>query len=119
MKLCVVEECEKPAPNRRMCHMHAKRLRLYGDVTVVNPRVDPERTGYSAAHRRVERSKGRASSHLCIECDQPAKHWSYDGLDPREKRSPRGPFSIHVDHYRPMCVPCHKKSDLRRRRSAA
>lgn len=35
---CGVEECEKPRRERGLCAMHAKRLRVHGDIAKVLPR---------------------------------------------------------------------------------
>lgn len=45
-------------------------------------------------------------------CGQPASQWSYDHADPDERTSELGSYSADPDHYRPLCVPCHKTSDL-------
>lgn len=74
--------------------------------------------GYTAAHDRVRRDRGSASTHACIDCDQPAAHWSYMHDDPDERtQNVRGlelPYSLDPDHYAPRCVSCHKRFDLGR-----
>lgn len=73
--------------------------------------------GYRAAHDRVYRDRGRAADHQCVDCGQPAHHWSYNHDDPDERTSRSLPtngiaFSLKPDHYSPRCVPCHKTFDL-------
>lgn len=73
--------------------------------------------GYAAAHGRCETDRGPAHAHLCIDCGQPAKHWSYDHDDPQERVQVGGygdgcPYSLDPAHYSPRCVPCHKTYDL-------
>ena len=72
---------------------------------------------YTSAHDRVRRKYGKSSDHACVECGGPASHWAYDHNDPDElladgySANPI-PYSLKPDHYRPMCVPCHKAFDL-------
>ena len=78
---------------------------------------------YAAAHDRVARLHGPASQHPCVDCGNPARHWSYDHNDPDElyavglSANPMA-YSANPDHYEARCVPCHKRYDLGRRDSA-
>lgn len=122
---CSVDGCEKPVVARTVCKMHYMRLRTHGDVTVVlvggnkgqqcresSPTWKGAQVSYSGAHMRVKAQRGEARAHTC-ECGRPAAHWAYDHDDPNVLTSPDGrPYSADPDHYRPMCVPCHKKLDL-------
>lgn len=72
---------------------------------------------YGAAHERVKALKGSASQYPCVDCGQPARHWSYNHDDPHALTSAKGrtigqPYSLNPHHYRPRCVPCHKTFDL-------
>lgn len=74
---------------------------------------------YTAVHSRLRSRRGSASKHECVNCGARAQHWSYDHEDPDERisRAPRTlgiAFSLHMDHYQPRCVPCHKRYDLDR-----
>lgn len=74
---------------------------------------------YAAAHARVKALYGPASSHECVGCGNPAKHWYYDHTDPNELHesglsSNPIAYSAHPSHYSPRCVPCHKRYDLDR-----
>jgi len=42
----------------------------------------------------------------CAVCSEPATHWSYDGLDPNERRDPhtRRYWSTDTAHYQPLCA---------------
>lgn len=73
--------------------------------------------GYSGAHARAVRVKGRPSQHSCIDCGKSAQDWSYDGLDPDELRGGRyySTYSLDPDHYVPRCKPCHVRTDHTRR----
>lgn len=73
--------------------------------------------GYIAAHQRVYRDNGKASSHGCVDCDQPAREWSYDHLDPKALVGTVGTvegllYSLDPAHYQPRCKSCHTKFDL-------
>lgn len=124
---CKVDGCDRPRKTRDLCDMHYQRLLNNGDANYVPPPPRGERNNSwrgdnilsGAAHRRVVVLRGPASSHPCINCGDPAKHWAYDHKDPDEKpnvttasgRNP-GPYSVKPEHYQPMCVPCHKRYDL-------
>lgn len=72
--------------------------------------------GYTGAHNRVRKARGRASTHACVDCGRQAEHWSYDHADPNEMTTiDRGmafEYSLDVTHYEPRCVSCHKAFDL-------
>lgn len=124
---CSVEGCDRSARRRTpdspdelgaLCQMHYKRLQRRGNVDFEFVGANsPHWTGSgatgSAMHQRVRKARGPASSWGCVDCARPAKHWSYDHLDPMEHLDPvRGPYSVDVDHYFPRCVSCHKKFDM-------
>jgi hypothetical protein len=76
--------------------------------------------GYFAAHRRVSHERGAASSHLCIDCGDPATDWSYRGGAEKEFTQERSssngnmytvPYSIEPDDYDPRCKHCHNIRD--------
>lgn len=76
----------------------------------------PDRTteapSYAAMHGRLNHRRGRARRHSCVDCGQPARHWSYDHADPNELTSPTGlEYSTNLDHYQPRCRPCHEAFD--------
>lgn len=56
MKTCIVEGCERPAPQQRMCSMHASRLYRHGDVNHESPydgrsKLREHRTWIEMRHR--------------------------------------------------------------------
>ena len=76
------------------------------------PTSQRETLSYSGAHRRVYRTRGPASEHLCP-CGAKAGHWSYTGGAPDERTDERGRrFSGDPAEYEPRCVSCHKQADL-------
>jgi len=71
-------------------------------------------SGYRAAHRRAERSRGRASEYVC-ECGQPAQHWAFLWREtPRERWmiQARHTYSLDEYDYAPMCVRCATWYDM-------
>jgi hypothetical protein len=73
---------------------------------------------YSAAHRAIRKVRGPARSYKCAkDCGRMAKEWSYDYSDPNElievRNGKRYTYSLDVNHYRPLCMACHRASDLR------
>lgn len=126
---CCVAGChtEAMSHNNTLCLKHETRMRRHGDPHTVkynvmsgsaNPGWKSDDVCYGTAHQRVYRTRGRASEHKCS-CGADAQQWSYTHDCPREKQSDLGPFSPDPSRYRPMCVPCHKKSDLNRRQLTA
>lgn len=74
---------------------------------------------YTGMHTRLNRERGKASSHACVDCGQPAREWSYDHDDPDEVRGVhRGTpvvYSLDVARYSPRCSSCHNDLDRRPR----
>jgi hypothetical protein len=108
--VCEIDDCEKPHAGLGWCKEHYDRSLRSGDpATVYMVRDD---VGYGAAHWRVYAARGSASGRTCSGCGGSAAHWAYDHADQDERASDRGSFSLDIGHYRPMCVPCHKRFDL-------
>lgn len=97
-----------------------------GTVTTCGDRVKHwrrEDIGYSMAHSRVRADRGRVQEYECVDCGQPAEHWSYDHTDPDEMyaldlSAHPVAYSAIPAHYSPRCVRCHKRFDLDRLDSA-
>ena len=111
--LCVCD-CGRTRDVRR------RELLRYGDGTTcgdwrVHRRADV--VSYGGAHDRLERDRGRAKDHRCVDCGGRAAHWSYDHADPDELVSPEGfPYSLDGSHYEPRCNVCHALFDQARNR---
>jgi len=116
-RTCVVDGCDFDEAVKRLqlCSTHYARWRSTGDPLGLREhrRGNPRRAfvGNDAAHARVIHDRGRASTHQCIDCGQPAAHWSYDHADPDELAADRGPYSLDGEHYQPRCALCHKRFD--------
>lgn len=72
---------------------------------------------YDGAHKRIHRTRGKASRHPCVDCGAPALHWSYDGKDSEEltttsRRGQEVRYSAKPEHYEPRCVTCHNHHDI-------
>lgn len=86
-------------------------------------RLRTDTPGYVAMHARVRSQRGPAKTHQCVECGGPAKTWAYDHSDPNEipheVRTGDAAYVIYfsrdVDRYQPMCVPCHKLMDNKKK----
>lgn len=123
---CSVPGCGKPEKRMNYCSMHEARVLRHGSPdTCIEPkdRAVPrgedhpfwagDECGYPAAHDRVRRARGPARRQRCIECGEPAKHWSYNRAAQAELTDHRGrPYSARVEDYDPRCVSCHKLFDL-------
>ncbi len=67
--------------------------------------------GCQGAHERVKAAFGKASDHVCVDCGERARSWSYDKTDPNQKYSGRGPYSTDIHRYQPRCNSCHVQYD--------
>lgn len=118
---CSVEGCDGKLHLRGLCVKHYVRMKRHGAQE--NPprqqlhgenhplwRGDDVRN--PAIHRRIVKERGRAREHACVDCGEPAWHWSYNHTDPNEKTDDQGPYGLTPEHYSPRCVSCHKKFDL-------
>ena len=70
--------------------------------------------GYHAAHKGLQRARGKASSHLCAACGQPATDWALTTagvvlLDPQGRT-----YSTDPADYTALCRACHAGVDLGR-----
>jgi hypothetical protein len=68
---------------------------------------------YQAIHARLRKVRGPAKFLTCENCGRVAEQWAYDRQDPDERTGEnsggyRVAYSINLDHYRPLCAPCHK-----------
>lgn len=76
--------------------------------------------GYSAAHGRNRRERGKPTEYPCVDCGETAAQWSYDHLDPdeltEEVTGAAGriyliTYSADPAHYEPRCHSCHGRFD--------
>lgn len=124
---CAVEGCGGPHLAKGFCKKHYRRSEKYGDPLyewshprgAAHPSWKSDDIGYNLAHSRVRQAKGRATSHLCVDCGGRADEWSYIGGDPDERveidrRGKRMPYSIRPAYYAPRCHSCHGIFDKRR-----
>ena len=114
---CAVDGCESAFALNGYCAAHWKRVEKYGDPgsAEIKPRSVGDAADYALAHARLKKTRGPASNHGCVGCESPAQHWAYDHRDPNEKTDHRGySYSLKAEHYRPMCVKCHKRFDMNR-----
>lgn len=81
-----------------------------------NRQKPDDEIAYTAAHDRVRRVKGSASSHKCVDCGDPAQDWSLSPDCPRRRRAGNGKngnlyISPNPDDYDPRCKKCHARLD--------
>lgn len=112
-----------------MCGGHNARRERYGDPVggprETNPTASilhrpkkpvPEQPSYAAAHQRLKKVRGRAADHQCVDCDEPAKHWSYSNNAPDQivgiHQGYRVVYSLDPKQYAPRCARCHKRFDM-------
>lgn len=67
---------------------------------------------YGSAHCRVRSDRGPASDHACVDCQGPARQWSYAHGDPDELVENGLRYSVRPEHYEPRCISCHMLLDL-------
>lgn len=120
---CTIKKCGKPHRARGYCQMHYKRLLRNGDPMVVQREWGhgnlAKVVGYTPAHQRVRKLRGRAAEHLCAHCGAPANDWAYNYEDPsplvedvqiRDTIVPMV-YSLNPDCYIPLCHSCHRNFD--------
>ena len=115
-RICSIEDCDRPHRARGYCQKHYMRVWTNGDLLLhyATPTTHPPRQpdcSYNAAHQRLKTDRGRAAGQACQHCGSPADQWSYDHLDPDERQSDQGAFSLKPEHYRPLCYSCHTRFD--------
>lgn len=106
---CTVEGCDNTAKARGFCTTHYRRFLRTGEPGL--PMSARGEITYNAAHRRVYRSKGDASTHTCRHCGKAAAHWAYDHADPNAIRDKGSVYSLDPAHYIPLCRVCHVRFD--------
>jgi hypothetical protein len=129
MPSCSIDGCTRPQKYARTgwCQTHYHRWWRTGDplglkqpfgatgADAVGWKGDD--ISYRAAHRRLQRSRGKATEHSCAECGEPADQWAYDHGDEPKNAVFRGrtvPFSTDINRYQPLCRSCHIKLDRAR-----
>jgi hypothetical protein len=119
---CLVDGCDAPHHAHGYCTRHATRFVRYGNPLEPQHQptgrpLDNDRPTYTAIHRRLTRTRGKASAYACVDCGAEAREWSYDGGDPDEYQVPaktlRGWMAVteNLQAYSPRCVPCHRRYD--------
>lgn len=109
---CRVDGCQRKTRSRSidLCEAHYYRIRRNGTLRLRDMRMPHAR--YRAAHARVDRDRGKAREHACVDCGTQAQHWSYMHTDPNALSSDDGqPYSLSSEHYAPRCAPCHAAFD--------
>jgi hypothetical protein len=107
-----------------MCQKHYWRVRRHGDMNVVNkppgwpgakgdkhPSWVGDNATNSAVHFRIAVARGKASEYMCIKCGVTADDWAYQYNCDSENQSARGPYSLDINKYEPMCSSCHRYFD--------
>lgn len=123
---CTAEGCSRNASARDLCKLHYDRVARSGSLDAIpstagqwNGMWKGEAASYFAIHQRLKAERGRATKYACTECDGRARHWAYDNADPNERKDDGGRYSTDLNHYRPMCVSCHRKFDFKHSKEEA
>jgi hypothetical protein len=129
LKTCDVDGCDNKCHGRSIwCKLHYTRHKRHGDPNIVfkhssggsgsdSPHWVGNAISYDGIHFRIRTALGPASGYTCsnVACDKQATQWAYDHLDLNEKFEMRNgyllPYSADIEHYRPLCIPCHNKLD--------
>lgn len=116
-KPCKIEGCQKDTePCRSYCAMHRQRLRRHGEAGGPEELVRLQRDiTYGGAHLRIERARGKASSHPCAFCGKPAEQWALSHDLPPDRFEGRDEsrlaYSVNPNRYIPLCRPEHLEYD--------
>lgn len=119
-KGCSVDGCDGDHVAKGWCGTHYTRWRVTGDpltdrppgVNISRRKPRPPDT-WRTVHIHLQRVRGKARRQLCKYCGEQAADWCYDGTDPdvRYTEGTQMPFSLHLEHYIPLCRTCHKRLD--------
>ena len=117
---CVIDLCGEPMKGHGYCVKHLRRVKKTGSPFIIREGGRPpvgQHPGWDAAHVRVKKVRGKASSYKCVDCGGAAAEWSYDNLDAHEliDQKKNIAYSLSVEHYEARCVPCHRKFDAAER----
>ena len=67
-----------------------------------NPNYRGDDIKYGAKHKRIRVLKGNAKKYKCVDCGNPAVHWS--NVDHE--------YSLNPDDYKARCQRCHRIYDV-------
>ena len=121
-----VREVQKALPigfkAQRILERHLTERRPLGKRDQAGPKNHAwkgDGLGYEAAHWRVKALKGSASGHRCLDCQERAMDWSYNGGCAREAIDPQNgcAYSPNPEMYSPRCRSCHRQYDAAMRES--
>lgn len=117
---CSTEGCSREATARNLCTLHYGRISRSGTLDAIpstagawNGMWKGDGASYFAIHQRLKVTRGKAREHTCTECGGQARHWAYDNADPNERTDNGLRYSTDPNHYRPMCVSCHRNFDFK------
>lgn len=123
---CSIKGCGRDTSARGWCKKHYMCWYRYGDPEIVYPNVGNGADNsnwhgievtYTGAHARVKALWGPARNYFCIDCNNTAAQWAYDGTDYKqlwtepEGRKPAMAYSAYPEFYMPMCSSCHHRRD--------
>lgn len=128
---CLVDACPNPLVNKKgkYCRMHEARAYRHGDPNIVLPRGSapgPEHPSwkkdglsYSGMHMRLRSLRGSPKHcEMCGLTDSDRRyHWAFNWREAATRiidPSMQIPFTLDVNKYLRLCVPCHKLFDLER-----
>lgn len=117
---CNIDDCYEVRHAHGLCSAHLYRMQKYGNPFHQGPgqhsgRKTTDNPGYACVHKRLARSRGKASEFDCVSCNGNAHEWAYAGGCPNEQvQEIRGicvRFSSDHSYYVPMCRKCHRAMD--------
>jgi len=117
---CRIEGCSKGIKARLMCEYHYQKARRAGEFELYWV-INKEQPKYITVHKRLERTRGKATAHLCVDCSKQASEWSYnndpEGALVNEWRGRNSLYSTDLSRYNPRCLSCHRQRDWDRKRA--
>lgn len=119
--MCEIEDCEgRSMKVSNWCRKHHMRWAVYGDPLALPTwaTLETRQARYSAQHRWLKETYGRAATHECVDCSQRADEWSWIGQDCEDAqeafqkgRKSAERWCVHDHHYEPRCLACHHRLD--------
>lgn len=121
-KRCACGTLFRPRHNRRKYVMHCSRACgvAHGVFAKDSNAAWTDKPTRDAVHQRLRNWRRKVE---CSECGATGRmlHWAlnHDRASGRTLPSDRGPYSMDIDDYDVLCVPCHKRRDLAHIRNRA
>lgn len=115
-EFCTIEGCGKPHAARGWCVNHYTLWRNNGDPLVTRKAKHGEGDSYGVTHERLKAIRGRPQEcEWCGDTSDRVYQWALRHDTSADiRRDATGTYSLNLDDYVRLCVPCHVRFDRRK-----